>query len=257
MKKIMANGLVLALCLGLMSGCGKNYEAKQNTVFILDDGKIVSTSVEKFDKDTYSEDEFKDYVKDQIEDYTDKNGKNSVKMKSLKVEDGNATLTLEYDNALDYSSFDGEELFAGTMAEALANKYDFAEKFAKIDGDNVSECSKDDFINEDGLKVVVIKGNVNVKVDGTIVYASAVNTKLVDENTIAICDGENLLGQEEQEGTESVVTEESSQSEMADTSVSEDELLELDTEAQQEVVFNFNDDNETALKQTYTYIIYK
>ena len=71
----MANGLVLALCLGLMSGCGKNYEAKQNTVFILDDGKIVSTSVEKFDKDTYSEDEFKDYVKDQIEDYTDKNGK--------------------------------------------------------------------------------------------------------------------------------------------------------------------------------------
>ena len=133
----------------------------------------------------------------------------------------------------------------------------FAEKFAKIDGDNVSECSKDDFINEDGLKVVVIKGNVNVKVDGTIVYASAVNTKLVDENTIAICDGENLLGQEEQEGTESVVTEESSQSEMADTSVSEDELLELDTEAQQEVVFNFNDDNETALKQTYTYIIYK
>ena len=46
MKKVGQIVLVLLLSVGMFTGCGTSYKADESTVFVLKDGKIVSTDVE-------------------------------------------------------------------------------------------------------------------------------------------------------------------------------------------------------------------
>ena len=46
MKKFCVMFLSAIISLSILSGCGIDYETKKSTVFILDDGSVVSTDVE-------------------------------------------------------------------------------------------------------------------------------------------------------------------------------------------------------------------
>lgn len=269
MKKVAAIMLTMVLSVSMLAGCGKNYEANTSTVFVGKDGQVVTTSVEEFDTEKFDKDDLESYVKEQIEKYTASNDKDSVKLKSLKVKDGKATLTISYASVKDYIAFDGEELFSGTVAEALAEGYEFDGEFAVIKDGKAELANRNDIVADDSLKVVVIKGAVNVHVDGEVVYASALNTEIIDKNTIAVGSSKNLIDvaadtetSEISEATDanekvSEVTGTES-SEMTDNnSVSEDDLLDMATESSEQVEFNFKEDGNTAEQQVYTYIIYK
>ena len=104
--------------------------------------------------------------------------------------------------------------------------------------------------------MVVIRGNTNVKVKGTICYVSTTNTSYVDAQTIAIKEGTSLLAAEKTtEGTESAT-------EATTGAVSDDDLIDV-TEQESEVKFQFDeedtstDDATGEFSQVYTYIIYK
>ena len=56
MKKFGQIVLVFLLSVGMFTGCGTSYKADESTVFVLKDGKIVSTVVENFDEKTYDKD---------------------------------------------------------------------------------------------------------------------------------------------------------------------------------------------------------
>ena len=75
MKKFGQIVLVFLLSVGMFTGCGTSYKADESTVFVLKDGKIVSTDVENFDEKTYDKDGLKEYVKNEIDTYNEKNGK--------------------------------------------------------------------------------------------------------------------------------------------------------------------------------------
>ena len=83
MKKFGQIVLVFLLSVGMFTGCGTSYKADESTVFVLKDGKIVSTDVENFDEKTYDKDGLKGYVKNEIDTYNEKNGKGSVSLKKL------------------------------------------------------------------------------------------------------------------------------------------------------------------------------
>lgn len=264
MKKFAAIGFVFILCVGMLTGCG-SYKADESTIFVLKNGKIVTTDVEAFDEDTYEKNDFEDYVNETIDDYTAENGKNTVKLKSLKVKDGKANLTLEYKSAEDFGSFNGIELFAGSMAEALAAGYKFDVQFVSVKKGSVEDkTDASEFMDDDKLKVVVVKENTCVNVPGTILYVSAENVALKDKSTVSIGNGQNLLT--ELESTESQDVTETIDgnivgSTQEDASVDEDEML-TGTEEPTEKIFDFG--NETAknpasseFSNIYTYIIYK
>ena len=69
MKKLGQIVLVFLLSVGMFTGCGTSYKADESTVFVLKDGKIVSTDVENFDEKTYDKDGLKEYVKNEIDTY--------------------------------------------------------------------------------------------------------------------------------------------------------------------------------------------
>ena len=245
MKKFAGVAFAILLFAMIAGGCGQSYEAEASTLFVLKDGKIISTDVEAFDENTYDKEGLTSYVEEAVEAYNSENGKNSVKVKSLDVKEGTATLILEYASAADYAGFNGIELYTGSVAEALAAGYSFDVEFAKLTDGNASICKVDDIVGNGDYKAVIIKGNTNVHVNGTIAYASTMNTTYVDDSTIAI-----------QEGTQSTEGEES-----LDAAVSDNELLP-DTEESDVVQFEFDEepvDNTqmSEFSQVYTYIIYQ
>ena len=271
MKKFTAILLSVVLCFGLLAGCGKDYKAQESTVFILKNGKIVTTDVEEF-SDTYDKTALETYINDTIKAYVDENGKDTVKLEELTVENNKATLIIEYASAQDYMNFNGIELFTGSVVEALAAGYSFDVDFASIDDGKATECTKDEIIDSSDLKVAIFTGACNVNVSGTILYASVEDTKLVDKETIAIAKGNNLLNkavEETEAGTEAVQpttegiegTEGTEiETEVPEGSVDSDDLLAESTQTD-EVQFDFGDEAAAEDNQVYsgvyTYIIYK
>jgi hypothetical protein len=263
MKKVITTILALALCLGLMTGCGTSYLTEESTVFVQKNGKVVSTDVEIFPS-SYDEEGLKTYVETMISEYTAEYGEDTVKLKDIGVVNETATLILEYASPEDYSRFNGIDLFVGTVAEALAAGYDFNVDFADVSGNTPVESSSSDFISQDGYKVVIIKANTNVNVSGNISYVSQENVSLVDKKTISIGSGNSLFeGAAETEETEAV--EETTESMLVDAadegSISEDEILTGEDE-DTEIVFDFGEEetfvtSDSSYSGIYTYIIYK
>ena len=269
MKKFMVWALVAVMCLGMFAGCGASYAADESTVFVLKDGSIVSTDVEDFDEGTYDADGLKDYVDQTIDTYNEENGKELVKCKDLTVKDKTAVLTLEYASASDYQKFNDIELFTGSVAEALAAGYTFDADFESVSDSEIKACDSSEFLNDPSYKVVIIKGNTNVQVKGTIAFASIQNTIYVDNRTISIREGASLLDSgknstqstesETQSGTE-VVTTETEQTTETSGAVTDEDLLKM-TEEDTEPVFTFDRDETkdtgSEFSSVYTYIIYK
>lgn len=264
MKKFTAILLTIVLCLGILTGCGSNYTTEESTLFVLSNGKVITTDVEAFDTSLYDEDGLKAYVQEQIDAYTLTAGKGTVKMKKLTVADGEAVLTMEYATVSDYQKFSGMELFSGSVAEALLSGYSFDGGFVNVSATTPVEATSSDFIPGDGYKVLVVKANTNVKVNGTIAYVSAKNVSLVDSSTISIKEGNSINGigiepetqavePETEVDSDEVITEEAPEG-----SVSEDDLLAAPEE--EEVVFEFDEEEDTNTSEfssVYTYIIYK
>ncbi len=260
MRRITAIMLLSALCFVLLWGCGAKYDAEESTVFVLKDGKIVSTDVDDFDEEKYDEEELEEYVDGQISAYNEENGKNSVKLENLSVKDGKAVLTLEYQDWSDYKDFYGVELFSGSVSEALSMGYTFDAEFAAVKDGKPTPCKASDFFENSSYKVLIIKANTNVQVKGTICYVSSENVSLVDKKTVSIRPGNRLFEDEEATeelgATETVGTEENS----ADAgSVGEDEL-DMGTEDPEEITFEFEEETEKdtgAAGAVFTYIVYK
>lgn len=175
----------MILCMGLLSGCSKKTDVDTSTVFIEKKGKITSVDVEALDKDYYDEAELESYITDHVNDYTSENG-NTVEMASFTVTDQVAKLQMQYDSYEDYTAFNGIELYDGTVVEAEAAGYDFDTDFISASDEDTKKVSKDDVLADDNNKVVIIKANVDVKVDGTILYVSKENTKLTEKNKVSI-----------------------------------------------------------------------
>lgn len=265
-KRSLGTFLAIILCLGMTAGCGSGFTASESTVYVQKNGTLTSVDVEAFDTNTYDEQELKKYVEQTISDYNKENGKNQVTLKKLTVKDDVANLTLEYKTAADYRKFSGIDFFAGTLAEALAAGYSFDADFAAVKDNTPVACSSSEFINDASYKVVIVKDNTNVKIKGEIAYLSTENTKLVDESTVSIREGNDLLGKEAVSDSTQAVTEaegtQTMETQISETegSVSEDDLLNASQEDSQ-MVFDFGEENtqgdSVEFSQTCTYIIYR
>ena len=197
MKKNIGLFLMAVLLLSTLTSCGA-LKVDENTVYVQKKGKIIGASVESFDKEYYSEEELEEYVNQRVEDYAESHGKKIVKMDRFSVEDGVARLNIKYAGYEDYAEFNGVELFAGTVVQAMAAGYDFEDEFLTVtDGKLGESADKDTVTADDSYKVVILNEKVNVKVDGTVLYVSAKYTSMAGEDTVAIALPEDAVDGEE------------------------------------------------------------
>ncbi len=218
MKKVCSLCLVI-LMISLISGCATKFP-DTDTVYIQKNGTISEASVESFDKEYYSQDELKSFIKDQIADYEDEHDSGNVKMTSFKVEDSTAKLMMKYDGYQSYADFNGTEFFAGTVIQAIAAGYAFDVNFAEVeDGkiqgealntESITESgteamlqtteeastqatlqtteavSADEVTANDDYKVVILNEDTSVVVNGTICYVSSEGVTVKADDTAEV-----------------------------------------------------------------------
>ncbi len=245
--------LIVILVIGIFvfGSCGIDYtETDTNTVFVLKNGKIVSTDVEKFDQNTYDSEKLKNYLDSVVDTYNKENGEDSLKQKSLTVEENIAMLVLEYADAKVYKEMNHVELFTGTIQEAKDAGYKFEATYAKVKEGKASKATAEDFMGDDKYKVVIIKSNTKVVVPGDICFVSTQNVATVGEDYVLIQSGAELLKEEVDENTEF-----GTEAEGSDGSITEDEMASAG-----DIIFDFGDEPDKESSQyseVLTYIIYK
>lgn len=246
--------LIVVLAMFLIPKESKKIEfekADRNTVFILEDGKIVSTDIEPFDETLYDKEEFNVYVDDLVATYNKEHGEESLTKKYYTVENNLAKLVLEYANTDIYESVNGVELFSGTVKQAKKAGYTFDCDFAKMVDGKAVKASLADFEKAENIRVAIIKSNTKVVLQGEVCYVSTQNVSKVGEDYVIIQDGCQLLAEEI-----IINTEFGTEAEGSDESISEDELVSGDGN----MIFDFGEEEEepeSQYSEVLTYIIYK
>ncbi len=255
MKRLGCVGLSAVLSILTLAGCGQSdLKADTDTVYVEKNGAVLSMDVEAFDQEYYDEAELKEFVDSEVSDYNGQHGEKSVEVKDLSVEDKTAKLKLAYRTVDDYTAFTGVELYQGKVVQAMAAGYDFDVDFAAVDEDGVHGVPGSEITDQGDLKVVIIKANTNVQVDGKILYVSCDNVTLTGKNTVSIQTGTGIEKTWKTEAEQVPATEVTEGTESEDDFVVEGEVL-VSTEEPESVVTDIKGDpSET---DVYTYILYK
>ena len=188
MKKRVA---ALGCCIGmsmLLGACGAKLDAQENTIALQRNGKILEAAVESFEQSYYDQEELDIYVQNAVDDYTAEHGKKSVSVTDSKVEEKKAYLTLQYENAEKFSDFTGIECFSGSIVEAQSAGYDFdLEFFPVTDGKADKKAVKGStLLDDDDLKVLIVKENSDLIVPGKIAYVSTEGTEVTSEKQVNV-----------------------------------------------------------------------
>ena len=175
MRKTVQIGLLSALAVTLLTGCGTEFSADKDTVYVQKKGTVKGANVADFDKDYYDETELSDFITDTVDTYVAKAGDGTVVIQEFGVENGVAHVYLDYAGAEDYAQFNGVEFFAGTILDAKADGYDIPNAFTAV-------TDKDTTWDAEGNKIVIVGQQTQVQVDGTILFVSA-NASVTGKNT--------------------------------------------------------------------------
>ena len=186
-KRMVALSCCIGMCM-LMAACGTKLDVQENTIALQRNGKILEDAVETFDQSYYKEDELNSYIQNAVADYTAEHGKKSVSVTESKVEEKKAYLTLQYENAETFQDFSGSECFSGSIVEAQSAGYDFEQDFypvtdGKADKKTVRGSS---LLEDDDLKVLIVKENSDLIVPGKIAYVSTEGTEVTSEKQVNV-----------------------------------------------------------------------
>lgn len=185
MKKPLMLVSVIALCIGLLAGCGTP-DVATNTIIVDKDGKVTEAIVESFDQEYYSEEELKAFVEEEIEAYIVDHSKGDVKMSGLSVDAGTAKMVMRYVDATTYRDFHKVNFYVGTVVNAQSAGYDFNAKFFAVK-DGVADTTyagTSTVVAEEG-NVLVIQEYIDVQVPGTITYVSE-GVQVNSNNSVSI-----------------------------------------------------------------------
>lgn len=191
MKRMRCAILAVVVLLAMFAGCGA-VDSESNMVFVDKNGQVVTIDVEEFDKSYYSEDGFKTFAQEAIDEYNRSHEVDAITLTEFTVTEGVAKLKMEYKSVKDYSDFNEITMYQGSIADAVNEGYLFDVDFSKVEkGEVTGKASKADIFAEEGLKVVLIKANTDVQVDGTICYVSSQNVTVAAKDMVSIYDEEN------------------------------------------------------------------
>ncbi len=175
--------LVMAAAI-LAAGCSKKdkeaseSDTKRNATLTIDEqGQIVITYTEAFDKSYYSKEELESRAAEELSEFNKTaSGDSSAAMEALNVKDGNAVMKIRFsdekvyvDYVKEYVNPDKEtKLFIGTYKEAVSAGHDFSGKYTS--GEDLSEVTAKEFKDTDSLVVVYTNEEQRILVPGDIMY---------------------------------------------------------------------------------------
>lgn len=192
MKKFGCMMLMLCIFAGMFAGCAEK-DGEESLISVEKNGKVQTLDVEEFDSSSYSEEDFRAFAENTVNAYNKTYEEDAVTFASFAAEEGVAKLKLEFKSVEDYSRFMDILLYQGTVAEALAEGFEFDTSFSAVEKGELKERAEKSEILEaaEKLHVVIIGANANVKVPGKIRYVSNEHVTVTAKDTISVYNEEH------------------------------------------------------------------
>ena len=185
MKKLIC--LCLLCLVFLLTACSEKIP-EENTIAVDKKGVVTYTVEEEFGKDFYEAEGLRADIEEEVADYNRNFGSDPLTLKSLEVEDGTATMQLQFAEARYYEDYYGAyfggTLFVGTIEEARDAGYNLDGEFLGADGSltDISQLSK-----PESLKVLITSEALKIQVPGEIQCVSpSGSVVLVDKKEAAV-----------------------------------------------------------------------
>ena len=140
-----AKGAAAILLTALLTACGEK-SPEVTSVSIDKDGAVTNVIYEEFDKDYYDVSELESMVGSEIDSYNSEFISPRITLDGVELIDDGAfvKVSMTFKDASDFSSFNEEKVFYGTIEEAIDAGYEVSKGLVDRGGDALSE----DFLDE-------------------------------------------------------------------------------------------------------------
>lgn len=189
-KSIIAIVLIMIVSCVMISGCSKSeigditVKAGESAIYIKDDGTVTYAICESFEEDYYDKGDLKETIKNEIDDFNAGSSSSefdSAKLVSFKEKKDVVTVIMEFKKVNDFigyiKDYNGEgskDIFIGDVAEATDNGIKISGDFYAVEeGKLTDETVKASDIKNSEDKMILLREQMLVQVDGTVKYLSA------------------------------------------------------------------------------------
>lgn len=182
MKKWICTMCTLILALSV-TGCGSShFEPSISSLYVQKDGKITYAVVESFEKEYYSEEEFRSMTEREVDTCNSQYSEPVISVNKLEVKDETLYLLLDFADADVYSSYSGEYCTVGTIGEALDAGHSFQMVFKDAD---YEEHSVTEVTDQKDNHVLILKSEGIVQLEGTVKYVSN-NVDILSDHMVEV-----------------------------------------------------------------------
>ena len=184
MKKYLSYILTLGVFLLLLTGCGSEASKDPDTnITISKDGSLSSIIIESFGESYYDVNELETEINEEISAYNLKNP-DGVKLNKVSLENDVVTVRMEYASSDDYSSFNSEDFYAGSIEDALNKGINISEiltdvndKTKTISSSDIKDMTKEKILITDFMGTVYLPGKALYISDNVTVFSDGKSVK--------------------------------------------------------------------------------
>lgn len=181
--------LLISLMIIIGTACGTNaeisYSGHESLVKLNQDGTVVLTVKDVFDKDYYKEDELVAMVNEEITQFNNENGQGSISLGQHSVNGKEVSLELIFSSVDAYNKYNpSEEIYSGTVGDAVKNGYDLNRSLS-IAGKKSGTIGKNDLVNMNDSNLIIVKTPYIIETPGKIGYYSQ-GMEYINSNEVAV-----------------------------------------------------------------------
>ncbi len=164
--------LTILLLAGVLAGCTKEDTPEISSVSVLKDGEIKHRIVGSFEQNYYDTQSLKELAAGRVGEYCAENDADSVKLDSVEEKSGKIIINISYKSGQDYMKFNHREFFAGTVAQAAEEGYEFEHIALISDAGEPVEPGAIENLEDRSVVIIATKPDeeLMVNVDGKVLY---------------------------------------------------------------------------------------
>ena len=163
-------------------GCAGSREAEGTTLYVDEDGVLEQAIVEPMGEDTFTQEELRAYIRDDLAAYAEENGGETVALDSCRISEDTVRITLTYASAGDYAAYNQVECFLGTVQEAEGAGYGFEGNFLDAGGNAVEAAA---VLEQSGAHVLILEEAITVQVPDDVLYTTS-NAAVSGKQTVTV-----------------------------------------------------------------------
>ncbi len=192
-RGIRAVTILSVMLLGLC-GCAKKEEpltADTDTIILNQEGSVTGYITGAFDEEIYSFEDLQAMIDSEIEVYCGQNGEGVIVLDKSEVSEGTLTVVMTYQSPQDYSAFNQEIFFYGTVEEALQEGYELQELKMSDAADLEVTVSGEELVAMTDSYILITEDPSNIRSKHKIAYIG-LNDSLIGEYEVDTNDEEEM-----------------------------------------------------------------